>query len=517
MNRGARPTRGPRTEGDAGLSARSGAVGKALLIMFGLLFANLFNLQVLDANRLANHPGNTRNAVRDFGQLRGSVTTADGVVIAESDRNPNRESKFQYIRRYPKPFRYGHVTGYFSFTYGSTGIERTANSVLAGREGALVLSRDKLEQILSDRIEVSDVTLTIHDSVQQAAASALGERKGSVVAIDTRTGAVLALYSWPTYDPSPLSALDQKRVSAVYKRLEASEDDPLLPRAWRQLYPPGSTFKTITTAAALQGGTVTPETEFPTISELVLPLTTRPLRNFGGRACGGTLANSFVVSCNTSFAQIGLDLGADELGARARAFGFGQKPPLDISPAPVASRFPPSAFYQRNTPALAQSAIGQSDVAATPLQMALVAAGIANGGKVPAPYLIQQVTERTGAVVRTASPSTWTTATTPDVAATLTEMMVEVVKSGTGTRAQVPGFTVAAKTGTAQTTAGANSSGTDSPRAHAWTIGFAPAEQPRVAIAVIIENQAEVTATTGGRIAAPVLSKVMAAALRATE
>ena len=506
----------PRPEGDAGLSARSGAVGKALLLLFALLFGNLFYLQVLDANRLANHPGNTRNAVRDFGQLRGSILTADGVVIAESTRNPKRESKFQYLRRYPKPFRYGHVTGYFSFTYGSTGIERTANSVLAGREGALVVSRDKLEQILSDRIEVSDVTLTIDDSVQRAAAAALGERKGSVVAIDTRTGAVLALYSWPSYDPSPLSALDQKAVSAAYKRLEADDNNPLLPRAWRQLYPPGSTFKTITTAAALQSGTVSPETEFPTISELVLPLTTRPLRNFGGKACGGTLTNSFVVSCNTSFAQMGLDLGADELGNRARAFGFGQRPPLDISPAPVASRFPASSFYERNTPALAQSAIGQSDVAATPLQMALVAAGIANNGSVPAPYLVQSVRERTGAVVKTASRSTWTKGTSPEVAAQIKEMMVQAVLTGTGTRAKVEGVTVAAKTGTAQTAAGADDTGQAKPQAHAWTIGFAPAEAPRVAIAVIIENQAEVSATTGGRIAAPVLSTVMSAALKAT-
>ncbi len=507
----------PRTEGDPGLSQRSGAVGKALLLLFALLFANLFKLQVLDANRLANHPGNTRNAVRDFGQLRGSITTADGVVIAQSERNPNRQSKFQYVRRYPKPFRYGHVSGYFSFTFGSTGIERTANSALAGREGALVLSRDKIEQILSDRIEVSDVTLTLHDSVQRAAGAALGERKGSVVAIDTRTGAVLALYSWPSFDPSPISGLDQKAVTAAYKRLENNDDNPLLPRAWRQLYPPGSTFKTITTAAALQSGAVTADTEFPTISELVLPLTTRPLRNFGGKPCGGTLTDSFVVSCNTTFAQIGLDLGADELGSRARAFGFGERPPLDISPAPVASRFPASSFYDRNTPALAQSAIGQSDVAATPLEMALVAAGIANGGKVPAPYLIQTVSERTGAVVRSGSPRTWTTGTSPEVAAALTEMMVQAVISGTGTRAQVPGVTVAAKTGTAQTTAGADTNGTDKPRAHAWTIGFAPAEQPRVAIAVIIENQAEVSATTGGRIAAPVLSQVMSVALRVTE
>jgi penicillin-binding protein A len=503
-----------RSDHDLGLSTRSGSLGKALLLLFALLFGNLFKIQVLDGPKLASAPGNTRNAVRDFGQLRGSIITADGKVIARSTRNPNRESKFTYLREYPLGSRYGHISGYFSFTYGSSGIERTANSVLAGREGALVISRGKFEQLLTDRTEVSDVTLTIDDRVQRAAIAALGQRKGSVVAIDTRTGAVLAMYSWPSFNPTPLSGLDQKAVSAAYKRLEADDNDPLLARAWRQLYPPGSTFKTITSAAALQSGTVTPDTEFPIISELALPLTTRPLRNFGGKACGGTLTQSFVVSCNTSFAQIGLDLGPDELGARARAFGFDSRPPLDLAPGAVASVFPATSFYKRNTPALAQSAIGQSDVRATPLQMALVAAGIANGGRVPAPYVVAKVQERSGAVVRTADPKTWMTGTTPEVAAEIKDFMIQAVLTGTGTRAALPGVLVAAKTGTAQTTTGTGDAA--KLRAHAWTIGFAPADNPRVAIAVIIENQNEVSATTGGRIAAPVLGKVMSTALEVT-
>jgi penicillin-binding protein A len=504
---------------DLGMAKRTGAVGKAMLLLFLLLFGNLFKIQVVDAKKLANHPGNTRNAVRDFGQLRGSMFTADGVLIAKSSRNPNRQSKFEYLRSYPIPNRYGHITGYFSFTYGSTGVERSANDVLAGREGALVISRGKLEQILNDRTEVSDVTLTINDEVQKAAAAALGERKGSVVVIDTRTGAVLALYSWPTFNPGPLTGLDQKTVKRAYEALANNDDQPLLARAWRQLYPPGSTFKVITTAAALQSGTVTAETEFPSISELPLPQTTRPLKNFGGGTCGGTLANSFVVSCNTTFAQIGLDLGPDELGSRARSFGFDQRPPLDIAPGPVASRFPPSEFFKRNAPGLAQGAIGQGDVAATPLQMALVAAGIANGGKVPSPYIVAKVQERSGAVVRTGSSETWTTATTPEVADAIKAMMIDVVANGTGKRASVEGVTVAAKTGTAQTTPGRSSGTGAAPqlRAHAWTIGFAPAEAPRVAIAVIIENQNEVSTTTGGKIAAPVLSKVMTTALQVTK
>jgi penicillin-binding protein A len=498
---------------DTGMATRTRSLGVALLLLFGLLFGNVFRLQVLQGPHYANHPGNTRNAVRDFGRARGSILTADGVIVAQSVKNPDTSSKFDFIRQYPKPRRYAHLAGYFSFTFGSTGIERSHNGVLAGREGALVLSRDKLEQLLQDRTVVSDVTLTVDDRVQRAAAASLGERKGAVVAIDVRTGAVLAMYSYPSFDPSPLAGIDQKSVIAAWKRLENAKDDPTLARAWRQLYPPGSTFKTITAAASLKDGTVTPETEFPTLTELPLPLTNRPLRNFGGRPCGGTLTNSFAVSCNTTFAQMGLDLGPEALGSQAEAFGFNRRPPLDVSPGPVASRFPKPSFFDRNTPALAQGAIGQGDVAATPLQMALVAAGIANGGKVPTPYLVARVQERTGAVVDTPSPGAWTTAMDPAVALQVSAMMTEAVANGTGTRAAISGVTVAAKTGTAQTTPGDVGPTAGKPRSHAWTIGFAPAEAPRIAIAVIIENQDEVSSTTGGRIAAPVLADVLQVAL----
>jgi penicillin-binding protein A len=498
------------------MERRIGRLGIGLMVMFVALFAQLTWLQVIHGPALANAPGNTRNAVRDFGQARGSMITADGVVIARSVRNPNRESKYEYLREYPEKGRYAHVGGYFSFTYGTVGLERQYNAVLAGHQGALVLSKDKISQILQDRIEVSDLTLTIDDSVQRAAQEGLAGRQGSVVAIDVRTGAVLALYSFPTFDPGPLASLDTASVTAAWKQLQADDTKPTLARAYRQIYPPGSTFKTVTTAAGLTSGLVTPETPYPILSELPLPLSTRPLKNFGGKSCGGTLTESFVVSCNTSFAQLGLDLGADKLGAQAQAFGFGQRPPLDVSPAPVASRFPAVSFYKRNTPALAQSAIGQSEVAATPLQMALVAAGIANQGRIPKPYLVEKVQERNGAIVSRAERGTWLTAISPEVAQQITDMMEQVVLRGSGTRAAIPGVRVAAKTGTAQTTPGDTANGQAQLRSHAWTIGFAPIEAPRVAIAVIIENQAEVSSTTGGRIAAPVLSQVMSAALAVT-
>jgi penicillin-binding protein A len=498
------------------MEKRIGRLGIGLMLLFVALLAQLTWLQIIHGPQLANAPGNTRNAVRDFGQLRGAMTTADGTVIARSVRNPNTESKFLYLREYPEKGLYAHIAGYFSFTYGTVGLERQYNAVLAGRQGALVLSRNKLNQLLQDKVEVSDLTLTINNAVQQAAQAGLAGRQGSVVAIDVRTGAVLALYSFPTFDPGPLAALDQKSVTAAWKELQAADGNPTLPRAWRQVYPPGSTFKTITAAAGLSTGVTGPDKMYPNLTELQLPLSTRPLKNFGGKECGGSLTDSFAISCNTSFAQLGLDLGPEKLSQQASLFGFGARPPLDTSPGPVASRFPPVAFYKRNTPALAQSAIGQSEVAATPLQMCLVAAGIANQGRVPKPYLVSRVQERSGAVVSTAEPGTWTTAVSPEVASQITDMMEQVVLRGSGTRAALPGVRVAAKTGTAQTTPGDTANGGAQLRSHAWTIGFAPIDNPRVAVAVIIENQPELSATTGGRIAAPVLSQVMSAALTAT-
>ncbi len=476
-------------------------LGLALIALFVVMFAQMTNLQVLQANRLAHHPGNTRDAVRDFGSPRGSIFTADGREIARSVPNTDHRSKFAWTREYPARGLYSHISGYFSFTFGSTGLERTYNSLLAGRKVAFTFKR--AADLLKDRTVTADLTLTIDDRVQRVAAEALGARRGSVVALDVKSGAVLAMVSFPRFDPNPLAGVDQKAVQAAFKGLSQDPAKPLLARAYRELYPPGSTFKTITTATALSTGTATAATTYPVISELPLPLTNRPLRNFGGKACGGTLAASFTVSCNTSFARLGLDLGAQALHDGAVGFGFTARPPLDVSPGPVASRFPAVDFFTRNTPALAQSAIGQGEVAATPLEMALVAAGIANGGKIPTPHVLKEARERRAsgaAQIQGESRSTWITATTPAAAAQVRDFMVDVVANGTGRRAAIAGVTVAAKTGTAQT---ANN------RAHAWTIAFAPAEDPQVAVAVIVEDQPEVSSATGGRVAAPVARAVL--------
>ena len=476
--------------------------GLALLVMFGALFIQLNYLQVVRSDKLANAPGNSRNAIRDFGKPRGKIITADGRVIAESYKNPATNSEYENLRRYPGGSLYGHITGYFSFTYGSTGIERQYNSVLAGRTTALTVR--SLTDLLKSKTVTADVKLTINNELQQFAARALRKRAGSIVVTDPRNGAILAAVSYPPFDPNRLAGTNFPAIREAFNELNADPAKPMLARSYRERYPPGSTMKVVTTAAGLDTQVAGPQTLYPVLRSLPLRFTKRQLRNFGGGACGGELASAFRVSCNTSFAQLGLDLGGAKLAASANGFGFNRKPPLDISPGAAASSFPAPDYFIRNDPQLAQAAIGQGQVSATTLEMALVAAGIANGGVIKAPHFMAEVRDSEGAVIETASNNDWLKATSPETAAQITKMMVDVVRAGTGTRAAIKGVEVAAKTGTAQTGRGT---------AHAWTIGFAPAETPGLAIAVIIESQPDQGASTGGKVAAPVAREVLTKAL----
>jgi peptidoglycan glycosyltransferase len=475
-------------------------LGFVLMALFVLLFLQLNNLQVLQADKLADDPRNTRNATRDFSKPRGQILSADGAVLA---RSVPAGGPFERLRQYPEHDLFAHITGYFSFTYGSSGIERRYNDVLAGRD----LRARNLRDFLNDRTRVEDVTLTITKRVQQVARDALGARKGAVVALDPTTGAVLALWSFPSYDPERLAVHDQQAVQQAWTELNDNTDRPMVPRTYRRAYAPGSTFKVVTAAAALEQAPDLVAKDYPRLKTLDLPQTNKDLPNFGGGTCGGILPQLLKVSCNTGFAQMGLDLGADKLAGEARDFGFAARPPLDL-PAVEKSVFPEAGSFERNLPGLAQSAIGQQDVTATPLQMALVAAGVANGGTIMKPHLLAEVRDDQGNVVRRASPSPWKRATSPENAAALRDMMIGVVNGGTATRVAVPGVQVAAKTGTAQTT-GDNS--------HAWIVAFAPAQAPRVAVAVVVESQPGLGDTvTGGRIAAPIARAVLQAALGGT-
>ncbi|HUQ63214.1 MAG TPA: penicillin-binding protein 2 [Acidimicrobiales bacterium] len=476
-------------------------LGIVLVVLFIALFLNLNYLQVVDAKRLNDHPTNTRAVVRDFSRARGVIQTSDGTVLAESMPS---SGQFENQRRYPEANLYSHITGYFSFNFGSDGVERTYNDALTGRTNNL--SIDRFGDWLLERERTANVSLTVSNQVQHIAADALADRKGAVVALDPRNGAILAMADSPTYDPNPLASHDLPAATADWNKLNADSDKPLLSRAYRERYFPGSSFKVVTAATALDSGKVTvTEPVFPVLSELPLPQSSQPISNFGGETCGGPLPEALRVSCNTAFAQLGLDLGGPTLADGAGRFGFNQVPPIDL-PFGASSLFPDAGTFARDKPALAKSAIGQQDVQATPLQMALVAAGIANNGTVMTPHVMKEIRDSEGEVLQTYDAQAWKEAVPADVARTTRDMMVEVVNSGTGTRAQLPDVQVAGKTGTAQT-------GRDT--SHVWFIGFAPAEAPRVAIAVMLENQPNVSEATGGILAAPIAAEVLQAALAA--
>ncbi len=474
-------------------------LGVVLVVLFCALFVQLNWLQVIDANDLNNHPANSRAVVRDFIQPRGNIQTADGMLIAESV--PSGDS-FKVQRRYPQGDLYSHITGYFSFTYGSEGVEREYNDALTG-----TISKSGFDprDLLVEKDKTANVTLTINSKLQQIATEQLGDRKGSVVAIDPRTGGILAFADYPRYDPNTLASHHQDAVRQAWTELNADDGKPLLPRTYRERYPPGSSFKVVTAATGLATGTATPAMPvYPNLKELPLPNAGgQTLANFGGGTCGGNLVDALRVSCNTAFAQLGLDLGAQKLSAGAEAFGFNKVPPIDL-PFGAAAFFPPASSFARDLPGVAKSAIGQQDVSATPLQMALVAAGIANNGVIMTPHLLAEVRNSEGEVIKSYDNKPWLTAVPANVAQQTRDMMVGVVAGGSGSRAQIPGVAVAGKTGTAQT-------GRD--QSHVWFIAFAPAEAPRIAVAVMLENQPSLTEVTGGALAAPIAAAVIRAAL----
>ncbi len=466
-------------------------VGIGVTACFVALFVQLNYLQVVSADRLANHPGNVRAVLRDYSQPRGDIVTADDIVVA---RSIPVEGEFGRLRSYPTGALFGHVSGFFSFTLGATGVEDAYNADLAGRTPEQRLRN--LGDWLIGKEATGDVVLSISSAAQEAARTALGDRRGSVVALDPATGQVLVLWSNPSFDPNPLAGHRQGEVQRAFEAFEADPANPMLARAYRERYPPGSTFKVITAATAIETETATPETSFPSLRALDLPQSDKELRNFGGSSCGGSLVESFRRSCNTTFARLGLDLG-ERLVEGIRAFGIGDDVPFDLPEA--RSGGPAPGTFARNQPSFANAAIGQGDVAVTPLQMAMVAGAIANQGVLMAPHVAREVRDPDGTVIRRPGPQEWKRAVSPATAAAVGRMMVEVVARGTGRAAAVPGVQVAGKTGTAEAPGGPP---------HAWFIGYAPADNPRVAVTVIFEHRG-----SGSDFATPAAQRVLRAAL----
>ena len=476
-------------------------LGVVLLLAFLLLFLQLGHIQVLQASKLANDPGNIRKVLQKFSSPRGDIQTSDGVLLAHSV--PSHDI-FKYQRQYPTGPLFAHIVGYDSLTYGTSGVEEFYNSDLEGH----TIPLRHLADILTNRTVTETITLTLTNHLQQVVQNALGTKIGAAVALDPRSGAILAMYSNPSFDPNPLASHDQKAVATAWSAYQADPHQPMLARAFRRSYPPGSTFKVVTASAALDKDPALATKVYPTVSQISLPQTTHTLSNFNGETCGGILPDLLRVSCDTGFALIGLDLQGQNLSSEAMSFGFDRTPPLDTSPGTLASTFPPASAFAQNQPGLAFSAIGQEDVSATALQMGLVASGIADHGVIMTPHVMSQIRDSQGNQVAAYNPKTWSTATSPGTASTVTGYMVGVVQGGTARNMALPGIQVAAKTGTAQT------GGASSQTAN-WMIAFAPAQAPTVAVAVVVPPQPGLGGDVqGATIAGPIAKAMLAAALK---
>ena len=495
-------------------------LGIALVLLFTLLFGQLAYVQVFAADEIKNHPANfSRQLIAEYNVQRGKILTADGLVLAESVPAPEG-SRYRFERRYPQGDLYGYITGFYSRIYGRSALERSMNSYLSGDAPELALSTFG-DLFLGRQKRGGNVFVTVDPNLQEVARTALGANKGAVVAMDPHTGDILALYSTPGFDPSELSSGSDPEMRRAWKRLNADPDKPLLALSHQELFLPGSSFKIVTASAALENG-FGPESQWPNPHRLTLPLTNEQLQNFGDDHCNGgssqiRLIEAFEESCNVTFAEVGLRLGAERLAAQAREYGLcGTLPPerttcdgqlINFELPFQNGRFPEPGYFERNDPLLAFSAIGLDNDLVNPMQMALMASAVANGGVMPQPRIVSEIRDSQGRVAREFPVRTVRRAISRSSAAKLTQMMIAVVNNGSGYRAAIPGIQVAGKTGTATNGEG---------RApNAWFTAFAPAQAPRIAVSVIVLDGGNLgSEATGGQVAAPIVRSVIEAYLR---
>ncbi|GAA1791811.1 MAG: penicillin-binding protein 2 [Actinobacteria bacterium] len=470
-------------------------------MLFAMLLLSTTWIQFAKAREINAKPDNRRTLLASYNRERGSIIVA-GEAIARSSASTD---ELKWERSYPLGELYAHVTGYYSFIYGAGGgIEGADDDLLSGRSDKLFYRR--VSDLLTGKAPVgASLELTINPAAQQAADKALGDQRGAVVALDPKTGAILAMVSHPSYDPALLASHNLGAVEKNWLRLLKDEGNPMINRAIAgNLYPPGSTFKLVTAAAALESGDYTQDSRIPGPAALTLPGVEKPLPNHDGQACGAndetTLLHALEISCNTAFAALGMKLGPDALQEQAAKFGFGKV--LNV-PMRVTASSVPTGMNEPNT---AQAAIGQYDVRTTPLQMAMVAAAIGNGGEVMSPYLVRRVLGSQLQTIDEASPKSLGEAVSTSTARQLTTMMEAVVSQGTGRAAQIGGVQVAGKTGTAQHKVGA--------APHAWFVSFAPASDPKVAVAVVVEDGGSAgSEAAGGSVAGPIAKAVMEAVI----
>jgi peptidoglycan glycosyltransferase len=463
-------------------------------IMAALLLAALVNItyiQVFKADEYRGAAGNARAILQEYERERGPILVGREAVAKSVETGGD----LKYLREYPKGELYAPATGFYSQVYGATGIERAENAVLSGTDDRLLF--DRLQQLLAGRDpQGGAVTLGINAAAQAAGFTGLSGRNGAIAAISPRTGQLLALVQSPSFDPNKLSSHNSKSITRYYDALTADPNQPLLNRPLVSTSPPGSTFKVVVTAAALESGQYTPQSVIPCPATYTLPGTTTKIRNAGGEALGDiSLTEALVASCNTAFAWLANQLGDDAIRAQSEAFGFGTS--FEMPMPAAAGRYP-------ENPDAAQTALtgfGQGDVQTTALNMAQVTAAIANSGLTMAPYLVTEISGPDLKVLDTTTPQTFSQAMSVEHARELTEMMIGVVQRGTGSNARISGVRVAGKTGTSETTP-------DAPDT-AWFIAFAPADNPEVAVAVVLEE----SGGSGNSVAGPIARSVIEAVL----
>ncbi|SFD84573.1 peptidoglycan glycosyltransferase [Actinopolyspora alba] len=477
-------------------------VAMAMMAMIVLLLANATYVQVIRADALRNHSGNSRTLYQQYSTPRGQII-ANGKLLASSEATDSE--RFKYKREYANGPAFAPATGYFSFVYGRGGIERAENEVLSGTADSLALNR--LQRMFSgQKQQGGNVELTLNPAMQQTAYDQLAGSgvRGSVVALNPQDGSILAMANSPSYDPNRLASLSSDEQQKAWNELSEAPDDPLVDRATSTLYPPGSTFKLITAAAALETGKYDYNSEVTAKSSIKLPKVDAQLPNYGGATCGtmptAPLWEAMARSCNTAFAEVAGDIGEKKLRETARSFGFGQD--LDI---PMGVE-PSSIGDIENQAQLYQSGIGQFNVRMTPMQNAMVAAAIANDGKVMKPHLVEKTLAPDMSVLDRTDSEELGQAVSPDIAHTIRDMMIKAEQYA-GDEGKISGVQIASKTGTAE-----HGEGKDP---HGWYVAFAPAENPRIAVAAVVEDGGNVGAdATGSKIAAPVARAVIRAGLQ---
>jgi peptidoglycan glycosyltransferase len=495
-----------------------------VMAMFLALMVATTWIQFVTAGSLNDDPRNFRNIYSELGRDRGPIVV-DGEPIVTSEPV---DDNFKYQRTYSggdadAASMYAPLTGFFSVTGAYTGLERYANGYLGGEDDSLWL--DRLQNLITgEEAQGSSVELTIDREVQQAAWDALGDYNGAAVALDPKTGAILAMVSKPSFDPNTLAVHDSAEVTATSealindKPLVNTEDGserrsvygPTINRAINATFPPGSTFKLLTSAAAIEYDGMTPGTQIDAPNAYTLPGTSTPVQNFGGIPCSDsermTLLEALQVSCNTAYLKLATDVGKDGMQRMFEDFGFTESQEIPMTTS--AGAYPGLIGGDDDDDSdarIALSGIGQGSVRMTPLQVAMISAAVANDGDLMEPYLIQDVRDSDLELVDQTNPRRFASPFSSSTADALTEMMLAVVNNGSGTGAQIPGVDVAGKTGTAQ----------DDPRSPTlWFTGFAPADDPQVAVAVVLENEGQSTfESTGGALASPIAGKILQAAI----